>query len=517
MALLPLAGVSRLAWVASLALVVVGALVGYAWPVEPGLAARRADRHGGLNAVCDTALHLEATGHPAAEPVALDALDGLRHLAPPPLTRPIGLPAVALGALLGLVLVGALRALEPEPEPVAQPGDEMLDELDTIEAEARRKGQVELVAAVQELRARVEAVQAASTAQPSEPLERHGPEPPAGPPTPPPPEPEEEEQLPPEFNSQAAYDEALEQAREGMLVDDQLAAEFASEIESRLMAVTELEQMGNDLLGATLQGAELSRSADFGGFDGTAPIGQQRSMNQANQALPEQFAQNTVDPASMANMQDVEDSFSQSHELAQGLQKTYQDFLEAYADALRDEPVEALEEVAERKSGKEGSSSLDNTGSGGFESREMSDSRTEQYKSDGTKNANFSPREEEGGPTGNLQMAQLGGQGKRMEGGGGAGGPSGDPNEGVGELGQAGGDLEQLQGGFGPGNLSDEQRQQVLQAVEGKAVQTGPGSDFDEAWTGYFDEVDRALVEEDMPPLMQNMVAAYFAGLKEER
>lgn len=500
------------AGVAIVGAVVVAALL----PVDPGLAARAADRHGGLNAVCDTALHLEALEDPAAEPVGLDALDALKGIRPPPLQRPRGLPWVGAAVVVGLLLAGVLRAMEPEPEPVAHAGEELLDELDTIEADARRKGQVELVEAVRELRARVQAVQAASASAPAEPVARH--EPPPEPPQPPPePELEPEEELPQEFNSQASYEQALDQAHEGMLADEELMAEFSSQIQERLMEVTELEQMGNDLLGATLTNVELSGANDFGSFDGTAPSGRQQMQTQANNALPEQFAQNIQDPVASADRQNLEDSFSESHELALGLQKTYQDFLEAYADALRDEFAEALDEAAKRESQKGGSRQLDNTGDGGFESEEMADGRDTEYKSDGSARANFAPRDDDEGPGGNFQMAQLGGSGKRMEGGGGTGGPSGSPNEGAQPLGEAGGDLEQLQGDFGPGNLNDAQRQQVLEAIEGKSVQTGPGSDFDDAWTGYFDEADRALVEEDLPPMMQTMVAAYFDGLKEER
>ncbi len=518
LALLPLADVSPVAIVAAGVVLCAAGIAGLALPIDLGVAARLADRHGALHAVCDTALHLEATRHPAAEAVGLDALDALGALEPPPLRRPRGLFALGAATCLALVLVGVLRALEPEPEPEAGPGDDLLAQLDTIESDARRKGQVELVEAVQELRARVQAVQAASETRRTEPVARHEPPPPpVTPPAPPPPEPEEE--LPPEFNSQAAYDEALDEAREGMLSDDQLLAEFSAQIESRLMEVTALEQMGNDLLGATLSGVEMSGQGSYPEFDGTAPLGQERSMNQASSMLPEQFQQNTVDPVSTSGMQNLEESFSESHELAQGLQKTYQDFLEAYADALRDELVDALEEAQEsqRLAEGEGSRHLDNTGTGNFESGQHTADSPTQQKSDGTDNANFAPRDDMEGAVQSMQLADLAGKGKRMEGGGGTGGPSGTPNEGAGELGEAGGDLEQLQGGFGPGNLTDEQRQQVLEAVEGKAIQTGPGSDFDDAWTGYFDEVDRALFEEDMPPLMQNMVAAYFAGLKEER
>lgn len=495
-------------------------LIGAFLPVDEGNAARLADRHGGLNAVCDTALHLQKTAHPVAGAVALDALDALGNVEPPPLMKPRGVPAVFAAMLLGLFVVGVLKVTAPEPEPVAGPGDEMLAQLDAIESDARRKGQVELVEAVQELRARVQAVQAASEAQPTEPVARHEPAPPpiAAPP-PEPPEPEAEDELPREFNSQAAYDEALDDARESMLSDDQLLAEFSSQIESRLMDVTQLEQMGNDLLGATLKNVEMAGQGGFSDFEGSSPAAQQQTMNRANSALPDEFQQNTADVVGMSGKTDLEDSFSESHELAQGLQKTYQDFLEAYADALRDELVDALEEAQENvlnASDRPGSRQLDNTGQGQFESDQHSNSDI-QAKSDGTQNANFQPRDDVQGEIQNTQLAQLGGQGKQMAGGGGTGGPSGAPNEGVDPLGEAGGDLEQLQGGFGPGNLSGEQRQQVLEAIEGKSVQTGPGSDFNDAWTGYFDEVDRALVEEDMPPLMQNMVAAYFAGLKEER
>ncbi|MCP4810664.1 MAG: hypothetical protein GY884_35465 [Proteobacteria bacterium] len=474
--------------------------------VPLGRAARSADTWCGLDAAADTALHLRRTGHPAAEAVGLDAVDGLAGKAPPPVERPTGLWFL-LGMLVAAgVAVGVGLQLEDDAGP-AIVEDPLLTQLDAIEADARRKGQVELVEAVQDLRERVKAVREASVASPVEELARHE-EPPAPlvvPPPPPPTEPEAD--IPAEFGSQDAYEKALDDARETMLSDDEMLAEFAGEIESRLMDIAQMETLGNQLFAETLRANEMSSFSggsmemDLGGSVSGTSQTMNQGMEQVGQDVP-----GPVDPAANSGMRDLEDTVSQEHELAQGLQQSYQDFLKAYADALRDELVEAIsesEETSDQERNEGGDMSSQPTTGGG------------EQKEDATRMANLQIREQDS-PATTARMADLpdgGGKPLNMTGSGAGGEPEG--KEGVSQTGEAGGELEQLEGGFGPGNLSGEQRSQVLQQMSGKAMQTGPGSEFDDTWGGYFDEADRALVEDDMPPMMKGMVAAYFAGLKE--
>ena len=492
------------------AVVALVASVAAAWslPVPLGRAARMADAHCGLHAAADTALHLQRQGHPAAEAVALDAVEGLAGKEPPGWKRPTGW-WFALVFLLLAGGVGAVVDLEPEPAPAAE-DDPMLAQLDAIEADARRKGQVELVEAVQDLRERVKAVRDASEAGPPEELIQKDEAPPeiVVPPPPPPVEPEAE--LPAEFASQEAYDRALDEARQTMLSDDEILAEFAGEIEDRLMEIAEFQDLGNQMFAETLRANEMA-SLSGGSMDmdlgGALDRGSSQSMNRAMEQVG-QDAPGPVDPASTSGMRDLEETASQEHELGQALQQSYQDFLKAYADALRDELVEAIEEqheTADRGRDEGGDMSSQPTTGGG-------------EKQDKIGQANLQIREQDS-PATAARMGDIpdgGGKPLNMTGAGGGGEPEGG-REGVSEEGQAGGAMDQLEGGFGPGNLSAEQRQQVLTEMSGKAVQTGPGSEFDDTWGGYFDEAERALVEDDMPPMMKGMVAAYFAGLQQEQ
>ncbi len=505
-------------------LVILALVVGWSMAVPSGRAARLADRSCGLNATADTALHLAEQGHPAAEAVALDALDALKGASPPPLRPPAG-RWVLLGAVLVTSLgLGLGRLLEPEPEPEPGAAEELLARLDEVEDEARRKGQAELVEAVQDLRERVRAVQKPSPVSPVEPVARHAVEPP---PLPPPPVPvEEETPVPAEFETRQEYEQAIDQAQFMMSQDEELLAEFSAEIQDRLMEITQFEELGNDLLAETLRANEINAQLtgqEFTStqtrFEGAQQDLMSQAMQQADQMAP---AMSTSEMA--PDKRDLAETASNAHELALALQASYQDFLEAYADALRDELIEAIEEAHETDD-QERDGNLDLGGTPSSSSSEA--------KSDASGAAELQVREDM--PP--ASMTQLGNiddpSSKKLEGmSGGSGSPDqddGQPSSGggadagpsadkerSGSEGTPGGQLEQLQGGLGPGNMSEQQRAQVLQGINEKAIQTGPGSDFDEVWSGYFDEVERALSEEDMPPMMQSAVVAYFSGLKEE-
>src|SRR6185436_7934068 len=138
-------------WIAAVALAAL-------WPTIPARVARHADRIAGLRAVCDTALHLRATGHPAADAVALDALDALGKAdrpAPLRLARP---------RALGLALVAALLcAIVPKPtrqeRVVKDEKDEspVVSDLRTLEQTARSRGDLALAEAARHLRSELEA------------------------------------------------------------------------------------------------------------------------------------------------------------------------------------------------------------------------------------------------------------------------------------------------------------------------------------------------------------------------
>src|SRR6185436_16949099 len=137
-------------WIAAVALAAL-------WPTIPARVARHADRIAGLRAVCDTALHLRATGHPAADAVALDALDALGKAKPPAPLR------LARPRVLALALVAAvLLAIVPRPTRQESAEEKKSDEspvasdLRTLENEARSRGDLALAEAARHLRTKLE-------------------------------------------------------------------------------------------------------------------------------------------------------------------------------------------------------------------------------------------------------------------------------------------------------------------------------------------------------------------------
>ena len=538
--------VEAVVWSAVLVLPLVGVLVGLeytaGWAVllalpatfgavwslklDAGRAARFADASADLNAAADTALHLFEAQHPAAEAVALDALDGLKGKNPPKLTPPRGRFPLA-GALVLAALVGVgLRFFAPEPEPEVPEPSELLATLDEIEADARRKGQTELVQAVRQLRERVQEVEAAQQEAPEAMVEQR-PAPRDTPEAPPPPTPDvPDPDLPDDFDTPEEFQQALEAAQVAMASDDEMLRQFGEEVEQRLYEITAFQEFGQDLMGETLRHNEEMHMFEEAEYSSMTRFGD--GMNEAlNQEAGGRFSEAAVDPTDIqtgAGYRENEMADPQ-HDLMHGLQQTYKEFLEAYANAMRDELMEAIHEDAQAPTSTQrdqGNLSMgdDLGGKGGAEKKEVSSK------------ANMEVRDVK--ESGAARLASLDSDHtKQVKGGnietpgtstrkGGAGGGLSGSGEGTDKdhdtrTQEIGAETEQVQGEFGPGNLDDRQRDMLHQAMAGKSVATGPGSEFDSSFSGYFDEVEQALIEEDLPPMMQNVVVAYFNGLQQQQ
>ena len=511
-------------WPAVLLAVPVATVAGWFWELDDGRAARFADRTAELNAGADTALHLARSAHPAAEAVALDALDALQGKTPPKLTPPRGRVPLLAAVALALLLAPLVRWLQPEDEAVEPAPSELLETLDAIEADARRKGQTELVEAVRQLRERVQRVKAAQQAAPEAVVEQRAAPSQSAPDAPPPPQtPEPAGELPDDFDTPEEFQQALEAAHTAMASDDEMLRQFGEEVERQLYEITAFQELGQDLMGETLRANQEMNRFEEAEFSSMTRFG-----DGATSALNEQaggrFAEAAVDPTDLQTSSGYRENEMDDpqHDLMHGLQETYKEFLEAYANAMRDELMEAIHEDAQAPSstanddgnlsmgediGGKGGAQKDNiSGDANLEVRDAKESggaRLASLDSEHTKQVSGGNIETPGTST------KKGGKGGGLSGSG-----EGTDKDHVGEDGEAGGGTERVEGEFGPGNLTDRERDTLHQAMAGKSVATGPGSEFDSSFTGYFDEVERALIEEDMPPMMQSVVVAYFNGLQ---
>lgn len=489
-------------------------MTAFLWPLEPAAIARFADQAAGLHGAADTALHLRAQDHPAAEAVALDAVDALQGKAPPPLDR----PPRAFWALLLLLLLGiGARAFWPEPQPEPTPEPTADEKLAEIEAEARRQGQDDLAEATRQLRSRL------AQTQPAIGVQRHEKRDAAPPPPPPeiqelPPRPP---QLPQEMETPEEYEQALELAIDTMASDDALLAAIAEDIYNQLTDISFESELGINFLEQGLADQELGvltaqeyLEGEGGDKVNDKPLESFDMFGQQMESLNNQFIeegammQTNVDP-----QVEGRDVGTEAHETKANLMQSYRDFMKEYSEALRDELIKAIQEAADPDAWKEqgedaeeGEKGSGPSMPGGPPPDKQDAQQSAQLRPSGGEvpegaQAMAAPADAAGGkPSGRGQASTGGGDSAGRRTGGGA---------------QAAGELAQVQGKLEPGNLGDEQREAVLDGVSSRSVQTGPGQEFDQAWGGYFDEVEATLSEEDIPPQMEGMVRAYFAGLQE--
>src|SRR6185436_14837204 len=339
-------------WIAAVALAAL-------WPTIPARIARHADRIAGLRAVCDTALHLRATGHPAADAVALDALDALGKAEPPAPLR------LARPRALGLALVAAvLLAIVPKPtrqertEEKEKNESPVVSDLRTLEEAAKSRGDLALAEAARHLRSELETAPDVLDV-PSAPPE-------AAPPPPPPEMPEAPE---PEA-AVAPLFPPMEKApvTTSKWDADPVAKELAEELHEALAKYMPLDKMKNPaiakarILGGSTPFEEAGDVASSGPSPGRNGGGRDATSGPRDEGAPGQNAQQSFqrqagDVARRSRMD--------QHENAAALQHSYNEFLEQYAKTLRDRLMDTLEEFEKKSQKESGKSGGPNLGAGG--------------------------------------------------------------------------------------------------------------------------------------------------------
>jgi hypothetical protein len=504
------------AWFALL-LIPLAATSAALWPLDVMHIARFADQSAQINGAAETAFHLAETQHPAAAAVALDAVDALKGKAPPPLAWPAYWRALALVAMLLGVGIGARLwwSAQPAPEDLSEENPD--DPLAAAEDRARRAGDEDLIEAVANLREQLRQVQA------PEEMRRHSASKPKAVPLPPPVSelPPPPAQLPADMETPEEYRDAVDLAVQAMASDDALLASIAEEIFQELQSISFGGDVGVNFLEEAMMDQDLNamsamqiQASEGGRQINDDPTASFTPFGMQNESLNNELIESTgapqieMDP----NLVQGDDMASESHQTKANLMQSYRDFMKEYSEALRDELLKAIQESTdpdawekvEEGEEQEGEGKKP-SGQGGPNPEGEGEMRSELRKSnaeapEGTQAMN-APSDATGGkPTG---------RGKASTGGDAGGGRSVGPGS------SAQGSTTQVQGKLTPGNLEGEQREAVLDGVASRSVETGAGDQFDDAWGGYFEEVDRTLEEEDLPPQMQGMVRAYFAGLQE--
>lgn len=486
-------------------LTLIGVALGLARPLALGVVAREADRVYGLNAACDTALHLLHAGHPAAEAVALDALDALGERPPPPLLW----PRLARAELGVMILALALIAWPEAPEAPAAPEaavDAQEAALDALEVKARREGRPLLAAAARRLKEERRAARAAGLVVDEPPAPEAPPQVSPRPLTPP---------MSPETKAQ--LDEALALAQTAQTQDDALLRELGAMVEAELLGMLKASPLKLGLNGGGGEAPEAS------GLRPAAPMG----------------ATTPTPPGQQGSGQDP--SISEAAERA-GYQKNQMGSVEHERDHLLESSFEQMmkERAAElAKSLKDamGEAQQKNEAERAAESRRKDDANTtepgelsaETRPDDGSV-APLVEAEKSAAETAAEAFAAAGelpdeapamttsgdGEGAVKGGGGGADGGRGESGQGAEAPETAPGEAERVSARFSMGALSQEERAAIFGLVADKSVVTQGGDGaMDERFDGYFEEAERALAEEELPPLMEGLVRAYFLGLKE--
>ena len=492
-------------WIAAVALAALS-------PTIPARVARHADRLAGLRAVCDTALHLRATGHPAADAVALDALDALgKAQAPAPLR-------LARPRALGLALVAAvLLAIVPKPtrqervEERKNVESTVASDLRTLEEAARSRGDLALAEAARHLRSELE------TAPDVLDVPTAAPEPP--PPAPPPEMPEAPE---PEAAVAAPLFPPMEKAPEttSKWDSDPVAKELAEDLHDALAKYMPLDKMKNPaisrarIMGGSTPFEDAGDAANSGPAPGMSGGHRDASSSPRDEGSPGQtaqqgFARQASDVARRSSMKE--------HENAAALQHSYNEFLEQYAKTLRDRLMDTLEEFEKKSQKESGKSGGPNLGAGGGDaekdgepsaSSDLSATADMQEVSEGASTLAKTDQAP------NSLKSGGGGTGETSPGGAGAGqGQEGTPVSAAPEPASGSGDPDRVQGQFRPGSLSPSEEEALFDALEARASIEGPFEQFGPEVTPYVTEAKQALESQPTDPRMKSWVESYLRHL----
>ncbi len=491
-------------WIAAVALAAL-------WPTIPARVARHADRIAGLRAVCDTALHLRATGHPAADVVALDALDALGKAARPAplrLARPRAL-ALALVAAVCLAIVPKPTRQErvEEDEKGESP---VVSDLRTLEDEARNRGDLALADAARHLRTELETAPDVLDV-PSTPPE-------APPPAPPP---EVPEAPAPEAAVAAPLFPPMEKAPDttSKWDADPVAKELAEELHEALGKYMPLDKMKNPamakarILGGSTPFEEAGDAAASGPTPGSNGPNRDSTTSLHDESSPAKTAQQNFQRAAS---REAKRSKMNQHENAAALQHSYNEFLEQYAKTLRDRLMDTLEEFEKKSQKESGKSGGPNLGLGGGDETEGEPSAS----SDLSATADMQ-EVSEGASTlaktmdpPNSSKSGGGGTGETSPGGAGAGqGQEGTPVSATPEPASGSGDPDRVRGQFRPGSLSPSEEEALFDALEARASVEGPFEQFGPEVLPYVTEAKQALESEPTDPRMKSWVESYLRHL----
>ena len=509
-------------WLAAVALAAL-------WPTLPARVARHADRLAGLRAVCDTALHLRATNHPAADAVALDALDALAK-APPPAPIRLAHPR----ALAVALAVAVCLAIVPKPTREERAAEDEVDEspvasdLRTLEEAATSRGDLALADAARRLRSELETA-ADVLDVPSAP-------PPQAPPPAPPPE------LPaapaPEAEVASALFPPMEKEPEAVSKweADPVAKELAEDLHEAIGKYMSLDKMKNPaiakarILGGSAPFEEAGRAAPGRSAPGANGPSRNSTPSLRDESSSAQTAQQDFNRAAS---REAARSKMNGHENNIAMQHSYNEFLEQYAKTLRDRLMESLDklEKSQKESGKSGGPDL----GGGPADGDGGPANGDGSPADG----DGSPADGDGDPSGDLSAAADlqevpegastlakvtqppnssksggGGTGETSPGGAGAGqGQEGTPVSATPEPASGSGDPDRVRGQFRPGSLSPSEEETLFDALEARASVEGPFEQFGPEVLPYVSEAKKALESEPTDPRMKSWVESYLRHL----
>ncbi|GEM_PF-2613710 len=463
-------------------------LAAAAWPLALARVAREADRVASLHGSCDTALHLAATGHPAAQIVALDAQDALAQARPAPLAWRASAGAVALATLVATPApwLEARRQAQAQAETA-----ELLDALDDLQEEALDLGAPDLADQAEQLQDLVVQVLSRDLASESDADA----------------EPEAVEE--PEQGGAAASDPDIAGVQAALdVARHQLGPEEIARLTEQLHQLVDVRDRLHELSESTTTGTVAWR-------DQQTPEALQRPsadhLKPGNQGLDD-FQRDLdipgMDLAATENEALPDDLGDESignpeHELGLVFQQTIDDFIEDYAQAMLQDLQELLDQEAERP--PEDQLAQVAEAGGTFEEPPGDEGTPTDVGAQATATAS------QGGEA--LARAGSSGIGNTDPGGSGAGKGTGGEGDAV-EIDEARGQLAPLEADADLDQLGPSARRDLIAAVSRHATAEDVGLGIDALAEPYFLEVDQALDADGVPPAMQAVIASYFESLQ---
>ncbi|MCK6525831.1 hypothetical protein L6R49_30885, partial [Myxococcota bacterium] len=375
--------------------------------------------------------------------------------------------------------------------------------LDALEVEARREGRPRLAAAARRLREERRAARAAGLVveEPPELPSQEAPRlvtPPISPET------------------QAQLGEALALAQAAQTEDDALLRELGAMVEAELLGMLEASPLKLGLNG----GGEAPAPS---GLRPTAPTGVKTPAPPGQEGSGQDPS--IGEAAERAGYRENEMGSSE-HELDHSLEASFEQMMKERAAQLAKDLNDAMaeaqrQEEAERAAESRRKDDVNTNDPGELSAETRPDDGSiaplvESEKSAAEVAAEAFAAQGETPDEAPTLTTSGGGEGQVKGGGGGADGGSGESSRGAEALAKAPGDAERVSARFSMGALSQEERAELFGLVADKSVVTQGGDGaMDERFEGYFEEAERALAEEELPPLMEGLVRAYFLGLKE--